>query len=363
MADIKINFWTLTFLISSAQGVFLAIVLLTRKQKSSANYFLSALVLLFSITLVFYVFFWSGLANRLGFFFGFVLKFVLLLGPLAYLYVKSIMGEKIRPSNLRHFYAFLGASLASLIPVYNLNGILNQYMPYIECASLVFYSLLILNANRKPVQKERLRVFIKQFALMFMGFTLSYISYYFLTFSGLLKREYDYGISMMMALFIYFIGYRGYFLSEITTGNYTNNEKYEKSGLTDATRKYYADKLNEAMINEQLFVNNNLKLATLADQLQISSHHLSEIINSSFNQSFSDFVNRFRVEKAIEMLNSPDHESESLIGIAYACGFNNKVSFNNAFRKVTGIPPGYYRKLNLEERLLKSKTKGLPAEV
>jgi AraC-like DNA-binding protein len=237
-------------------------------------------------------------------------------------------------------------------------------MPVLECGSLLFYNFLIfrivgLNQN----SKNRIDRFLFQYSILFSGFTLSYISYYILFYAGILKLEYDYAISLSMASIIYFIGYRGYFLPVISEPGILLNEKYEKSGLTESAVRFYAGKLIILMTREKLFIRSDLKLGDLADKLKISVHNVSQVINSSFEQSFYDFINGFRIEEAIRMMNSNDHINESLIGIAYSCGFNNKVSFNNAFRKFTGISPGKYRKLKPQEKLLKDRTRYRPVEV
>jgi AraC-like DNA-binding protein len=156
-----------------------------------------------------------------------------------------------------------------------------------------------------------------------------------------------------MSSIIYFIGYRGYFLPEITETQNLPNDKYEKSGLTENAIRHYAGKLVSLMTREKLFTNSDLKLGDLADCLKISSHNVSQVINSSFEMSYYDFINGYRIQEAIRMMTSTEHFKDSLIGIAYSCGFNNKVSFNNAFRKFTGISPGKYRKLNPKKNSLR----------
>ena len=354
MLQIKLTFWTFLFLTAATQGFFLAIILLSKKNKSQGNYFLSTLIILFSITLIFYVFFWSGISSRFGFIFNLVLKLVFLFGPLAYLYVKSVKKFSLKPSDLKHFYAFPIITILSFLSLPYVNGFLKWIMPFLECSSLLFYSLLIfrvvgLNQN----SKDRIQRFLIQYSILFSAFTLSYISYYILFFSGILKLEYDYAISLSMSSIIYFIGYRGYFLPEITETQNHPNDKYEKSGLTENAMRHYAGKLVSLMTREKLFTNSDLKLGDLADCLKISPHNVSQVINSSFEMSYYDFINGYRIQEAIRMMTSTEHFKDSLIGIAYSCGFNNKVSFNNAFRKFTGISPGKYRKLNPEKNSLR----------
>jgi YesN/AraC family two-component response regulator len=62
--------------------------------------------------------------------------------------------------------------------------------------------------------------------------------------------------------------------------------------------------------------------------------------------SFTDFINSYRVEAAKCALLS--QENRKIIHVAYDTGFNNKVSFNNAFKKFTGLSPSQFRDRQLK---------------
>ena len=92
----------------------------------------------------------------------------------------------------------------------------------------------------------------------------------------------------------------------------------------------------------------------LAGDLGLSVHYLSEVLNSRLKQNFSDLINSYRIKEAIKMLKDPNYENEKIINIAYDSGFNNKASFNNAFKKYTGMTPGKYKAQNKRVVRLKS---------
>ena len=98
------------------------------------------------------------------------------------------------------------------------------------------------------------------------------------------------------------------------------------------------------MDNEKPYLDPDLRLKGLADQLETTTHHLSQVINEQLNKSFSDFINSYRVETAQSMLQDPKNKDLYIINIAYASGFNNKTSFNKAFKEVAGCSPSEYRK-------------------
>ncbi|WP_318310403.1 helix-turn-helix domain-containing protein [Flagellimonas crocea] len=116
--------------------------------------------------------------------------------------------------------------------------------------------------------------------------------------------------------------------------------KYEKTGLSEAFSQELKDKLENVMSEEKLYLNHELRLGDIADLLNISRHHASQVINENFNMSFYDYVNSYRIEEAKSKLGSSfENTSTSISDVAYQCGFNNRVSFYKAFKKITRITP------------------------
>lgn len=94
------------------------------------------------------------------------------------------------------------------------------------------------------------------------------------------------------------------------------------------------------------FLRQDLTLQQLADLLKISPHKLSATINTEFSETFFNFVNRYRITYAQEILLS--NPSRGITEIFYDAGFSSKSSFNTAFRKNTGNTPSAYRKSHLK---------------
>ena len=97
------------------------------------------------------------------------------------------------------------------------------------------------------------------------------------------------------------------------------------------------------MEDHRPYVDADLKLNQLAAALGIKPHLLSQLLNDELKQNFPEFVNIYRIKHAKQLMSGEDH-SKKLITIAYDSGFNNKVSFNNAFKKIEGTSPSAYRK-------------------
>ncbi len=82
-----------------------------------------------------------------------------------------------------------------------------------------------------------------------------------------------------------------------------------------------------------------LSLTQLAKALKTNPSVLSKVINQGFGQNFNDFINDYRIAAVKQKLQAGEHKTQTLLGIAYDCGFNSKATFNRAFKKATGVTP------------------------
>lgn len=100
--------------------------------------------------------------------------------------------------------------------------------------------------------------------------------------------------------------------------------------------------LVELMEVEQLYVNKRLTKAELATRLKMTETQLSTFIKESFGQSFSEFVNTYRVNAVKDRIQDPAYKNYTYMGIAEECGFNSKTSFFRVFKEHTGETPSAY---------------------
>lgn len=77
----------------------------------------------------------------------------------------------------------------------------------------------------------------------------------------------------------------------------------------------------------------------LAAELGISPEYFSYLFSKNIGVTFSDFLRRYRVEKAMELYasgNCPKHD------VPYTVGFSDAKYFGQVFRSVTGQSPSEY---------------------
>ena len=120
--------------------------------------------------------------------------------------------------------------------------------------------------------------------------------------------------------------------------------KYLGSSLTSDQIEESKRQLLALFNNEKPFLNPEVSLADLSEKLSLSTKHLSQIINQSFNKSFFDFINTYRIQEVQQILNEAKDHKMTVLEVMYQSGFNSKSSFNTAFKKETGQTPTEYRK-------------------
>src|SRR5690625_5400369 len=85
----------------------------------------------------------------------------------------------------------------------------------------------------------------------------------------------------------------------------------------------------------------------------IPSRQISTAINRVYGGSFSQYLNDCRVQEAQRLLiEQPDLPITQLMLDA---GFTTKSNFHKEFRRITGLPPGEYRKQALEPRFARDR--------
>ena len=84
-----------------------------------------------------------------------------------------------------------------------------------------------------------------------------------------------------------------------------------------------------------------LSLREISQKLGYDYNYMSRFFRKTFNMTFTDLVNTYRLETAIQLL---EYTDKNITTIAYESGFGSARAFNSFFRKNTNISPSQYRK-------------------
>ena len=179
-----------------------------------------------------------------------------------------------------------------------------------------------------------------------------YLTYYELPFNIELYNIYD----IVQLIILVLIGYdalTSYKYSAVikeewdkiqleSGSNIVDAIKYAKSNLTQEQSDEIKLKLEDYMEKYEPYLNSQVRIKDLADQTGISSHQISQVLNQSFHQNFFEFVNNYRIKKAISLIEDPANSSLTITAIGFEAGFNSKTTFYEAFKKTKGTTPAKY---------------------
>ncbi|MGL1885587.1 MAG: helix-turn-helix domain-containing protein [Reichenbachiella sp.] len=236
--------------------------------------------------------------------------------------VFTLMFMIIEPAYLIWFYILLARYKKGL-----LNAISNQDRVHIQWLYLLFYLLLFITVVLVPL------------STLTMG--TAWIT------TDVLQLIIQAG----EVVFFFILGYYGFKHTNIFVdfsihdiSEKPKNNGYQKSGLSDAQAKEYHHELLNLMEDQKPYLSGELKAAQLAQLMEISVNHLSQVLNQIQNQHFFDFVNGYRVKHVISKMEDPKFSHYTLLSIALDSGFNSKTSFNTVFKKVMHQTPSHYHK-------------------
>ncbi|HZL11158.1 MAG TPA: two-component regulator propeller domain-containing protein [Prolixibacteraceae bacterium] len=121
-------------------------------------------------------------------------------------------------------------------------------------------------------------------------------------------------------------------------------EKYRGTKIPEVQSSSIINDLKRYMEEKKPYLNADLKLADLAAEINYPVNEISQVLNQNLNQSFPDFINKYRVEEVKKRMENKEFEKFTLIAIAQQCGFNSKTSFYRIFKNETGKTPADYLK-------------------
>lgn len=371
------------------QGILLSLVISKRHHNKKANVWLSAFILTFALITLSDVFDRTVEMHQNSTLLHLFDWSIFLLGPFLLMYLREMTGEKYQKKN-SWFFHFLPAAVALLIyflfftmpsdekikmvlaeqleqaggnPGFLVLLIAIQIMYYFVCGLMILsrYSRR-LKDKYSAIEKRNL-----DWLRIFVGINLlTWIIWIFALYtSNNIVRLLD---DICFPIAVYLLGYVGISqadLGQVRSVISTNEDgeieekeqsdstvdkkkgkkvtRYERSGLTADKALTLRHKLDHLMLHEKPYLEEDLDLRELAERLEVFPHHLSQLLNEHYSKNFFDYINSYRAQEVKSMLSDPSHKNESILSIAFSCGFNSKATFNSFFKKHTGQTPRQFR--------------------
>ncbi len=365
------NFWEIIILFFSFQALVLAFLFLIRRTGDKlANRILAVFLLLFAYNLFYNVLYWSRFNNTLLVLLNYSYPIpISMYGALFFLYIRRVTTRAgINWKDSLHLIPFLlivyqygqfyTLPLEIKIHAVNTNTAQN-YLNYLTPWGLLPFLVILLFVYglytyfkfiHHYKKDPELTIWLRAISLSFISFTLSHIVYRVLVYTSIISLEFDYFITIFMIFLISMVCYFAFAFTSVFNGKPLKKiipfVKYEKTGLSKEFSLEMKIKLENLMAQEKPFLNPDIRLDTIAELLDVSRHHASQIINEHFSVNFFDFINQYRIKEAERLLSS-EKKPLSITDIAYLSGFNNRISFYKAFKKMVGTTPTAYREHTL----------------
>ncbi len=362
------NFWEATLLLFSFVAFIMALFFSFRgRSRLVSNFIFSILLLLFSYHVFFNVLFWSRFNQVLLVHLSLTDVIPLsLYGPLFYFYLREVVknqGFKIK--DLIHFAPFFiifGVRIGffSLNYESKLHAILSrtvtEHVYFIPGSTVILSTLMICYGIYSFIKyaseykyDPELKIWMRCISFVFILFSISCLAYYTFTSFRMMQINHEYFVNLLMVFFILLVSFFVFIYPNILNGKPIEKIipfiKYERTGLSKDFSLELKNKLLAVMNDEKPYLDSEISLNKIADLLDISRHHASQIINEHFQVHFFDFINNYRINEAKQLMLSDTNTKLSIIDIAFETGFNNRISFYKAFKKVTGKSPSEYKKL------------------
>jgi AraC-like DNA-binding protein len=198
---------------------------------------------------------------------------------------------------------------------------------------------------------------LRNVARAFSGYAAGYaVLYVALVVWGSYSAEVDTVWLVLVALFLQGVGYSAMdqpetFAHSLGVGetqrgddDERSSKKYAKPALAPERARRIWEDLLRLFRDERLHLNRELKLSDVARRLNVSPHNLSQAISVEGEASFLELVNRHRIDEAKRMLADPKTSHLTILAIGFEAGFNNKASFNQAFKRFAECTPSVFRR-------------------
>jgi len=300
--------------------------------------------------------------------------------PFFYLYVLSVCYSdfKFKPKYILHLLPFLIANVVLLPRFYTVDNAakinfimhrqnmielqFNHILFHIQTVVYVFAVFMLLRKAKKLYLENNAGASINSYNWLFQFTSVLSILYLIVIIKNIFKfSDYPYisewikiGILVLQLFIICWYLYKALNHPDLFR-NIDSKLKLvsdmvleEKNNKPEAIseKEYNASltKLKQYMIEEKPFLNPSLTIQDVAVAIEIPVRDLSLLINHKLEQHFYDFVNTYRIEKAMDILKDVTKSKVTVLEILYEVGFNSKSSFNTAFKKYTGNTPTSYRK-------------------
>ncbi len=101
--------------------------------------------------------------------------------------------------------------------------------------------------------------------------------------------------------------------------------------------------VEEEMVKHATYCDEELTEEILANHLQMQCKALSRAINRTTHDNFNQYINRYRIQYAIQLMEGKNHHDIHIDEIYELAGFKCRASFYRAFKHQKVVSPFEYQ--------------------
>jgi AraC-like DNA-binding protein len=356
----QFQFFDTISLLGLINALVFAGFILSKKPSTASNRLLSGVLIILGLLCAKILLHTLGLRQQGGFRY-FPLGIDLWFQPLLYLYVLALTEPQkvVKKLIIKHlllpflllthaFLVYFGTFFVEIPKVLNtfwypeikviedilsvLLGIYYGYLAYRQLTQYQYWVVTYVSNTAIPTYRWlRNLLFVTAIVLVLLGLMLLSQTFYFVSFVPL-QLFYFY-----LVVLIYVFGFFGFRHQDFKTSIDLISKKSEAT--TNIKLLDLLERLELWMLSAKPYLDHDLNLNQCAEKLGCATQNLSEAISTSSFKNFRDFVNHFRVEEFKQRIQRANLHKETIMGIAYECGFNSEPSFYRIFKEKTGLTP------------------------
>jgi AraC-like DNA-binding protein len=348
--------------IGFSQGLFAAIIMVAKHNRSVSDKLLTAWLSLLSIE------FLTCAIDYTIFGYPLLSSSFLLFNPAFYLYVKSLINPNFRLKWVQLFHLVPFVFFETFAYVLHEPYVLEDFLKFDSTfwfrslfsigsfISWVFYNLAtaqLLFQHRKMIVNEFSNIesntrvgWLVFIVVLYNAFGFSSVAIalasIFLDISFPLSPVYNYSALLLMVYIFGFYGLKQQVIYRNVVTDIKTAERYSQSQLSTEKKDDIKKRLLVYFNTKSPYLNPELNMDMIAIDLGVPKYQITEVLSMEVGKNFFHFVNEYRVNEVKKLLCDPKNKF-SIEAIGYECGFSSKSSFFTVFKKITGQTPLQFR--------------------
>lgn len=197
----------------------------------------------------------------------------------------------------------------------------------------LFYKILL---SFKP--NNQFTIHFKKWLMLL--FAIFIVNFAMLFTYQIIKVKVEIFIIIVNILIVVILFYRPRFFNVLNL-KIVNNISFDKKNIKVVTEQLF----NTIFFAEQYFLNNETNVGQFCEKLNVSPEILKDFINTNYQMTFIDLINKNRVEYFVSLIKSGKYNNYTIEALSKLAGFGSRIHLYNNFKRFHGGTPSDLMKI------------------